>query len=335
MSSSPGLDVIQLERQSLDAAEPKCVVCTVADGSYMLGAAGVLNSLVAANFSGEYVIGYRGEPPQWWSQLEATDRSDRRKLSESIFVTLRNIRDDWHPSNTKPFLIRELMSELSHEDSSVFYIDTDIVVTCQWSVLLGWTKFGVLLCADAADSSMAPDHVFRHAWADLAAKAGYAATRSVTGYYNAGFIGLRKRHERFLATWCDLMRALETAGAPMVKMKVYDIRIEWSRMDQDMLNAAVMASDAPLATLGPQAMGMFPWVGEILPHAMFHEKPWTRNYVWSALRGFAPSHADVAYWKYVDGPIRPFGRAALLRKKFLFKTARLIGLLHKRGLNDL
>ena len=316
-------------------AEPKCVVCTVADGNYMFGVAGIINSLVAANFSGDVVIGRRGDAPSWWSQLEATDQPDRRKLSDTIYVSLRTIRDDWHPSNTKPFFVQELLSELTHEDSSVFYIDTDIVVTGQWSVLLDWTRHGVLLCADVADSAMPPEHVFRRAWADLAEAAGYPTMRAVTGYFNAGFIGLRKRHARFVSTWCDLMNALERSGAPMLKMKVSDIRIEFSRMDQDMLNAAAMASDAPLATLGPQAMGLFPWVGEIIPHAMFHAKPWARNYVWSAIRGFAPGRAHLAYWNYVDGPIRPFGRATLLRKKLLLRLGRLISLLHKRGLNDL
>ena len=42
-------------------------------------------------------------------------------------------------------------------------------------------------------------------------------------------------------------------------------------MDQDVLNATIMATETPIALLGSEAMGMFPWVGEVMPHAMWHE----------------------------------------------------------------
>ncbi len=40
-----------------------------------------------------------------------------------------------------------------------------------------------------------------------------------------------------------------------------------------MLNVAMMAAATPMALLGFEAMGVYPRVGEFIPHAMFHRKP--------------------------------------------------------------
>src|SRR5208282_258961 len=132
-----------------------------------------------------------------------------------------------------------------------------------------------------------------------------------------------------------LMEELEREGADMRKIKNWAGRLEFARMDQDVLNATIVATDTPIALLGSEAMGLFPWAGEVMPHAMFHQKPWARNYIFDALRGFPPNHTYRAYWKFVDGPIRPFGELELKRKKTAVAIARLIGLVHSRSYRDL
>jgi len=102
-------------------------------------------------------------------------------------------------------------------------------------------------------------------------------------------------------------------------------------MDQDILNATIMETDTPL---GCEAMGLFPYTGAVTPHAMLHQKPWRRNYVSDALRGFPPGRTHVAYWEFVDGPIRPFNRFELIRKKIQAAIARFIGPLHTRSFRD-
>jgi len=72
-----------------------------------------------------------------------------------------------------------------------------------------------------------------------------------------------------------------------------------------------------------------------MPHAMFHQKPWARNYIFDALRGFPPDHTHRIYWKFVDGPIRPFGELELKRKKTAVAITRLIGFFHSRSFRDL
>lgn len=131
------------------------------------------------------------------------------------------------------------------------------------------------------------------------------------------------------------MEELERDGADMRKMKNATGKLEFSRMDQDILNAAVMASDTPIGLLGSEAMGMFPWVGEVVPHAMWGRKPWRRNYILDAVRGFPPGRAHRAYWNFVDGPIRPFNEFGLFRKRAQLRVGHLISLLHTRSFRDL
>ena len=126
------------------------------------------------------------------------------------------------------------------------------------------------------------------------------------------------------------MNALQEDGADMSKMKDFERKIEFARMDQDILNATIMATDVPVALLGYEVMGMFPWVGQIIPHAMFHRKPWARNYLMDAFRGFPPGRAHLAYWEFVDGPVRSFGGLELMCRRIAVKAACLVGLFHSR-----
>ena len=51
------------------------------------------------------------------------------------------------------------------------------------------------------------------------------------------------------------MEELERDGADMRKMKNATGKLEFARMDQDVLNATIMATDVPLCLLGSEAMG--------------------------------------------------------------------------------
>jgi hypothetical protein len=182
---------------------------------------------------------------------------------------------------------------------------------------------------------MSPNHVYRRAWQSLAAKQGLKC-RDFTGYVNSGCIGIHHAYKEFVLVWSALMEELERDGADMQKQRYDTGKLEFSRMDQDVLNATVMATEMSIALLGSEAMGMFPRTGMVMPHAIFfHEKPWNRKYRTDALRGFPPDLTHRAYWEFVDGPIRPFDRFQLVRKKIQVRIARLIGLLHTRSVRDI
>ena len=70
------------------------------------------------------------------------------------------------------------------------------------------------------------------------------------------------------------MEDLVREGADMRRMKNSTGKLEYSRMGQDVLNATFMAIETPLV----RSLATFPWVGEILPHTIWHHKPWNRNY---------------------------------------------------------
>ncbi len=92
-----------------------------------------------------------------------------------------------------------------------------------------------------------------------------------------------------------------------------------------MFNAALMAVDVPLAPVGPDAMdALFPY-NDDMAHAFRRQKPWTRDDVRDALRGFPPDKAHVAFWSYLDGPIRPFTAAEHRRRVRNLRLGRLIG----------
>jgi hypothetical protein len=310
------------------------VVCTLAECSYFYGLAALANSLVRAGFKGSIIVGYRGDRPTWLERLNRDSALDAYLVTSEVRLQLIEVPGTWHLANYKGYLIRQIFSEIVPSADLVYFFDTDIVITCAWSILAGWARNGAVVVLDMADTYMSPHHVYRRAWQELAAKINRKC-RDFTGYVNSGCVGIDRQFAEFAEVWALLMEELERQGTDMNKMKNWTGRREFARMDQDVLNATIMATDTPIALLGAEAMGWFPGTGEIMPHAMLHKKPWVRNYIFDALRGFPPDRIYRSYWQFVEGPIRPFSKRDLKRKKIALKTARLIGLFHTRSFRDL
>jgi hypothetical protein len=324
-----------VDGSALLRVRPASVVCTLAEGGYFNGVAALTNSLVHAGFEGSVVVGYRGSKPTWLAQFEKDHASDIYVVAPRVHLKIVELPGTWHLSNCKPHFIKQILLEQFTDVDLVFYFDADIVIKHSWDTFVGWAREGVVLVLDIADTYMPPHHVYRRAWQSLAAKQGLKC-RDFTGYVNGGCVGINRAYTEFVLIWSALMEELERDGADMQKMRDYTGKLEFSRMDQDVLNATIMATKTPIALLGPEAMGMFPRTGLVMPHSAicFHEKPWDRKYLIDALRGFPPDSTHRAYWEFVDSPIRPFKRFKLVRKKTQVRIARLIGLLHTRSLLD-
>jgi hypothetical protein len=316
------------------AKHSKHVVCTLAEHHYFYGAAALINSLVHAGFEGTVVVGYRGDRPHWVGALEQASGTNTFAVTSLVYLHLVEIQGSWHLNNCKPRFIEQVLFELYSNACLVYYFDTDIVITHAWEAFTGWARSGVVAVLDVADTYMSPHHAYRQAWRALAAKQ-QRSCREFTGYVNGGCIGINRSYGDFARAWSSLMEELERDGANMQEMKNSVGKLEFSRMDQDVLNATVMATETPMALLGPEAMGLFPWSGIIMPHAMWQRKPWKRNYVIDALRGFPPDRAHRAYWEYVNGPIRPFNGFTHFMKLVQLKVARFIGALHNRSFRDM
>jgi hypothetical protein len=309
-------------------------VCTTAEGNYFYGLAALANSLVRAGFKGNIVVGYRDGRPAWLETLEKDPQCDAYLVTPEVHLQFVEIPGRWHLANYKGHLMHQIFREIVPDAELVYFFDTDIFIDRSWETLAAWARHGVVVVLDMADTYMSPHHVYRRAWRALAERAN-CDCRDFTGYVNSGCVGINRRYAEFAETWGLLMEQLEKDGADMQKMKNWTGPLEFSRMDQDVLNATIMATNTPISLLGFEAMGLFPWAGEVMPHAMHHRKPWARNYIFDALRGFPPNRTYRNYWNFVDGPIRPFGEFELKRKKMAVAIARLIGRFHTRSLRDL
>ena len=280
------------------------------------------------------VVGYRGEKPAWIEQLEKEPNCDAYKVTPEVRLELVKVNGPWHLANYKGHFIKRLFESMYPCPDLVYFLDTDIVVTHRWDAWAGWARDGVVVALDMADTYMSPHHVYRRGWKRLAASVGLRC-REFTGYVNSGCIGVDRKYAKFVEVWSLLMEELERDGTDMSQMKNWTGKREFSRMDQDVLNATIMATETPIALLGAEAMGWYPGTGGIMAHAMVHNKPWLRNYVLDALRGFPPDQIHRTYWDFVNGPIRPFGTLRFRRKRTAVAIARMIGFIHSRSLRDM
>ena len=307
------------------------VVCLLAEGSYFQGVAAMANSLVRNGFTGHIVVGYRGALPHWGGPV-APRPGPAQSVADGVDIRFLPVEDGWNLANLKPHFLRRVATELQPDFASLWYFDADIVLKTHWDAFTRWSEAGLVLVLDIAETFMPPTHAFRREWRALAERAGLRH-RDVTGYFNGGFVGLGAGQLGFLLAWETLLGAHAASGADMGRMVNRTGKPEYAKMDQDLLNAAVMATDMPYCVLGMEAMDAFP-SASIMSHAMIGSKPWLRNYIREAIIGFQPDVAHKAFWLYADGPIQAFTAAEWRRKMRALRVARLIGHLKRRTLRD-
>lgn len=314
-----------MQEDSCARPAPVDVVVTAAEGEYFHGVAALANSLVRAGFVGDIIVAARGPRPEWGLKRLA---DDYHAVSEGVRLRLVDVPGPWHLGNLRAQFIVDVFERIQPAAATVYYFDTDIVITGSWSLFARWAQDGVVAALDVSDAFMPPNHAYRAEWRRMIARCGLPC-REVTGYLNSGCVGVSRANLDFARAWARLMQGLADEGADMGSLRGNG-KPEYARMDQDLMNVAVMATTTPMALLGYETMGVYPRVGEIMPHAMFHKKPWRRRYVRDALRGMPPGRAHLAWWNFVDGPIRSFPPGSLRWRKARVALARGIGLLHAR-----
>jgi hypothetical protein len=100
--------------------------------------------------------------------------------------------------------------------------------------------------------------------------------------------------------------------------------------DQDALNLALMLTDMPLNTAGPEAMD-FAVGGHYLSHAVGTPKPWQGGFVGKALRGHPPSAATKEFFEHTNHPLSVFPAKKRKRLVRTLKIAALIGRFYRRA----
>jgi hypothetical protein len=226
----------------------------------------------------------------------------------------------------KPNFMLHVLDAAAPEAQGVLFFDADIVVKASWAFFESWVALGAALCLDAGYPLVPAQHPWRRAWRDLAA----TPCRDLDYYVNSGFLGL-SRLQRTLATcWATMIdRFLETRAKPIDTVK-FDARESAFTGDQDMLNAALMATDVPLSIIGRDGMDFVPG-GFVMSHAIEEPKPWRRRFVASAFGGRPPSPAEKAYWSCVESPIRLFPAATVAATRASLRVASSIGRFYSRN----
>ncbi|QEG01046.1 hypothetical protein Mal15_51220 [Stieleria maiorica] len=307
------------------------IVFTLFEGSYHLGAGALLNSVVNSGFKGDFYLVHREQPPVWFEPARESI------ANHGVQLKALQTSESKHLAQVKASVALNLMEEHG-SCSKVFYFDPDIVVKRNWAFFEKWTEFGVCLVEEVVKRRMSADHPQRMLWKEWAEEKGFVVKRTLGKYFNSGFFAFRREHCDFLEHWNAVLThrhndgiEVNVAGGYSQKFDDQDDPLQaFSTWDQDAMNLALMMSDLPLSTMGPEEMDFLP-AGTTMSHAVGSRKPWNRSYLRDALVGFPPQTVDKVFWNNAQFPIRLFSARHLTQKQIAVKLASLVGRVYCRG----
>lgn len=303
-------------------------VCTLADGDYLIGAGALANSLHASGFRGVLWIGYRGELPDWAKATIRSEAYSELSVADGFIVRFVPVAGDDTLAIAKPDFALRVLDELAPDSVGVVFFDADVVVLGDWSFYLDWLEAGVGLCTEAQPFKHA-SHPHRRHWRAMIEAVGRTA-RDLDWYFNSGFLSVPRRHRDMLVAWSQLMGEYRRrVGQPIPGIRHGDRLGPLWATDQEMLNAAAMATDAPLSILGPEGMNFLP-PSLYMSHAVT-AKPWRASYLRNAMRGIRPGPADRHFWRFTQAPIAVLPHAATRRQLLALQLAAAIGRFYGRA----
>jgi hypothetical protein len=286
----------------------------------------LINSALAAGFTGRFLIGYRDVLPPWIKSLG--------KISELEFavkerrITFFQATPARHLGFHKPFALLSAL-ETYPEIDVIYYADPDVAVLAPWKFFSDWVQNGIALVQDGSFPQVSQFHPWRRVWGALLQEAGMDSFPiSSCAYANSGFIGLRRADEQFIEKWAKITLCHEAGGENTTSFSMNE---RWKAVtgDQDLLAATTMAWSEPISMLGPEAMG-FTGHYFILSHATESPKPWAKSQLLQALRGAAPTQASKRYLRFSEAPIRSVSKRKMLAQKLDFMAAQLIARFYRR-----
>ena len=310
----------------------KTTVCTLFEGHYHFGVAGLVNSLCAHGFRGTVWAGYRGALPPWAGAAAARGEFSEMPVQDGVALRFVPLTTDAHFTNYKATFLAEVLERLDPSAEAAAYADPDVLIAGRWSFFEEWIECGVALCEDV-NSPMPETHPIRGAWRKFGAKHGLALRPRTASYVNGGFLGVARAHLPFLRTWSRVLEAMkaELGTAQNFQWANKDRTYPFFRNDQDALNMAIEASDIALSIVGKEGMG-FAGGGYIMYHALGLPKPWAKNFVVEALQGWPPTGADKAFVAAGAGPSAAFTAGELAaRRRGLWLAGAICRLVRKGG----
>src|SRR5207237_590725 len=150
------------------------IVCTLFEGHYHFGVAGLINSLYANGFTGEIYIGYRGALPPWAESNVTTSEglewngAQTLHLSSEIRLHFLPVETRFQFTNYKPDFVLQVVKAIDLKiQSSIFYFDPDIVIKCAWQFFMTWVSFGIALVHEIINNDMPASHPVRQMWNEI------------------------------------------------------------------------------------------------------------------------------------------------------------------------
>ena len=308
----------------------KISLCTLFEGNYHFGLAGLSNSLVASGFSGTLWAGYRGRLPEWITESDSYDAATAvYRISPNFRLCMVLLDTPMHFAYYKPTFLKDVLEKHAPDADVVAYLDPDIVVKCDWPSFCGWFSDDALSLAEDVNWAFPSRHPKRLLWSAFFSPHGIRTVRPSERYYNSGFIGVPRQHRDFLSLWERLCGLVLDYNQGVKHLKAGHSAALFHSTDQDAMNFALTACNATLNTAGPDAMDFIPG-GYYLSHAIGSPKPWNTQHIRNAMSGRSPSAATKAYFQHVENPIRIFSKEKLKRHRIALRVASAIGRLYQR-----
>lgn len=325
------------------------VAFSVFDGAYEAGAAVLLNSLVHAGWQGRIHLVHAGPRPAW-----APGGDGDRMSSHGGTVGGRGHGGEMEGGVWRPVPGLEVVVEALPEGiplcrwrvamaqrllpsvpagGLLAYFDADIVVKAP-AAWFGAIGHGGLCVVEDLHGKVDRADPRRVAWGRRLEAWGHPVRRHWDTYVNSGFFALRPGTdtgaEQILGCWSTLLDRAEADGVALDRIKRRgEPQPEWHIVDQDLLNAALMATDAPVE-LRPARDMDFHGTGSVMAHAVEKRKPWRRGILLEALKGWPPTPADLPWWEHADGPARPFSAGEHRRRRRAVRLAAWIARWYRR-----
>lgn len=306
----------------------KTTVCTLFEGHYHYGVAGLVNSLAASGYEGTAWVGHRGPLPSWIVDGAGFDEA-AKFLQVTPALRLQTVELNPPVSLTyyKPTFMLDILERLAPDVGAVSYMDPDMVVKCDWEAIEEWVTPDSVALVEDLNWSMPAQHPKRARWQAFFADHGETPVRPLERYYNAGFVGVARSQIDVLRAWQRICKIVaDYSGGPLQQRRVGERDHLFHSADEDALNFTLSLSTTHLETSGPEAMDLAPG-GRHLSHAVGSFKPWQGHHVRRALQGKPPNVAGEWFYRFAAGPLLPFSPLKLAKRRVAMRVALFLGAL--------
>lgn len=311
-------------------------ICTVFEGHYHKGVAGLANSLQANGYEGIIWAGYKGQLPPW-AKLEAKENGmkgvdkimktkenhiegvDTMIVSDKITINFIKLADSTFLPYCKPNFMLDVLQKMPKLDN-IFFFDCDIIVKCRFSYFEEWVECGIALCEDV-NSPLPISHPLRFQWQNYFAKYGVTVERRDNYYVNGGFIGLKVGDKEILEHWQHVQNLMMDELKEVNSIGFKDRTNPFHRTDQDALNIAKDMTNRPLSIADGTAMDLSNY-GFIMSHAVGNQKPWQKNWIAFVIKhGQRPTMTDRLFMNHIETPLSIFTSRERFLKRWNLKVA--------------